>query len=798
MLLHTNADIAPGGNECGDWPYTVTVSFADVPQARRVSQTALVATSCFGSGAQVLAEAPGGVAGPLAAVLLVSGGRCYARRGRTAPTLSVTGTGSGAEFAVTLSEHADSCGIPYWSLASITASGGQGYADGSALQIQMAPGDWQAQPATATVSATDGVPSSVQVTAPGQYYREHWDNDVAPHVAEVFFGSGPAVVRGIVDADVLSETFGEVVDVVIEDAGSGYVAWTEAQSCLAGVNGESIVLRASSARPLVRVCGRSPWGTPPSVAIDTSKYDGVPGPIPALTQVVHGTGLAQKGRQQPAAPTFTTWPGSGASFEATWTQTSDSLGLPAWRISEVAVTAGGQGYTDGADLVANSPGSGHVTVSAVSLRVRTRTQPTVTATVSPPAGFTGRPAVLEVSVARLPGLPALWAVSGVQVLDGGEGYTADRAVVFAVTGPNFVATAASAVAVVNDGQVTSVRVHTTGRFYRDDGAAVEVEILAGGLRYRETNDVPPYVADLQMAIEQIPPSNGAGANVVATIDTNPLSATFGRTTAVTLEAGGDRYSLLGSADGRYGVVCEGATGGAIVLRPLKNSVASNSSTTHGRNRGLELTVASAVSSDGTPQQYEAFFRFDGHVAGSNGLDVVLSAFRGVSSGQVSVSPGGRYCGPQGPCCQQCAAARKPGTTSTPADMPAVESIAVTVSVAYLPCGVDGQVDLTLTAPGWSASADIGVLRVTATLSVQNAVFRIALSVVNTSSCAGWANGFVGQSAGASRAMDAIRVGCDCCPVGFEDFAWTAQPGLLAGGTQAALLSVSADATVVFA
>lgn len=90
---------------------------------------------CFGSGAAGVATAPGVTAGPISAVSLSSNGGGYAKLGRIQPTLSVTGSGTGANFSVTLESATGECNLPYWKISDVTVKGGVGYVDGETLTV---------------------------------------------------------------------------------------------------------------------------------------------------------------------------------------------------------------------------------------------------------------------------------------------------------------------------------------------------------------------------------------------------------------------------------------------------------------------------------------------------------------------------------------------------------------------------------------------------------------------------------------------------------------------------------------
>jgi hypothetical protein len=150
--------------EEGTLPETITVTldgFTD--QSQGPDLCVLNFDSCYGDGAAGKVTAPGGDPdtdkGPITAVSLTNGGSGYARLGRAEPTLTATGSGDGATFAVTVEASEDACGIDFWKVSKVTASGGTGYTDGEQLTITVAEGDTAEQGATVTIKTTRSAPT---------------------------------------------------------------------------------------------------------------------------------------------------------------------------------------------------------------------------------------------------------------------------------------------------------------------------------------------------------------------------------------------------------------------------------------------------------------------------------------------------------------------------------------------------------------------------------------------------------------------------------------------------------------
>ena len=162
------------------------------------------------------------------------------------------------------------------------------------------------------------------------------------------------------------------------------------------------------------------------------------GPISAVTLTSGGSGYAKLGR---VAPTLTVSGGSGtgATFTPTLTSANDACGVPTWKLASAAFK-GGTGYLDGESLTI-TVAEGDTEVSAATAVVNTtRTQPTLSASVSGGSG-----AAFSVTTAANPGSPATWGVASVSVTNGGTGYADGTAVDFSGGADLVVASEASAV-----------------------------------------------------------------------------------------------------------------------------------------------------------------------------------------------------------------------------------------------------------------------------------------------------------------------------------------------------------------
>lgn len=125
-------------------PETVTVTLSDMPdQSQGPWLCTLLFEGTFGGGALGRVTAPGGAppGGPITAAQVTMPGSGYAELARIEPSLSITGSGTGATFTPTLTETADWQGRPVWEVAGVAVGGtGTGYTDGEFLTATLAAG----------------------------------------------------------------------------------------------------------------------------------------------------------------------------------------------------------------------------------------------------------------------------------------------------------------------------------------------------------------------------------------------------------------------------------------------------------------------------------------------------------------------------------------------------------------------------------------------------------------------------------------------------------------------------------
>ena len=261
---------------------------------------ALSVTSCYGSGAEARVTAPGGNAGtdkgPITAVQVTKGGSGYAKIGRVAPTVTVTGTsgsGTGATFDVTLASSKDACGVDRWAVSKVVRTGGAGYENGDTLTFAIAEGDTQEVAATAKIAGTTYVEPTLSLSVAGG----------AGAVLQIDGYTKSGDYWGLDFADTW-----RISGVTVANGGSGYTDNTPVTITL-GQNDE--------ARPGAGTEIRARTGlTAPSGEWTLDAYD----------------------------ESFNPSGGSGVELSITLTQMSSSTD---WEVTAVDVTNGGTGYAAG-------------------------------------------------------------------------------------------------------------------------------------------------------------------------------------------------------------------------------------------------------------------------------------------------------------------------------------------------------------------------------------------------------------------------------------------------------------------
>lgn len=166
------------------------------------------------------------------------------------------------------------------------------------------------------------------------------------------------------------------------------------------------------------------------------------------------------------------------------------------KIVSATVTSGGSGYA-----------------------VMGREQPTLSLSVDGP----GTDASLSASLTKLQDGCGYdyWTIDSIAINDAGSGYS---------SGDSVTISPASGDTVVEEGVATVV--------VDEAGSITDVTLTNGGWYYHENPSLPPYIDDVTVTIVQNPPSNGSGATVAATVDSDPSSQHFGEVVSLAVSGGG--------------------------------------------------------------------------------------------------------------------------------------------------------------------------------------------------------------------------------------------------------------------
>lgn len=274
--------------EEGTLPETITVTldgFSDKSQGPDLC--ILKFDACYGSGAAGKVTAPGGDPetdkGPITAVSLTSGGSGYAKLGRVEPTLTATGSGEGATFTVTVVAAEDDCGVDFWKVSKVTASGGTDYTDGEQLTITVAEGDTAEQDAVVTIKTTRSAPT-LAVTV------------------DSYGGSG-AEFTVATSTNTGTPATWAAASVTVTEGGSGYT------------DGEGVTVTGDTDRDMT---------------------------VDSATGYIRTLRLAPA-----VEVSVTSSIGSGAVLAATFTTGTSSAGRPVWIVDAITITDGGADYEVG-------------------------------------------------------------------------------------------------------------------------------------------------------------------------------------------------------------------------------------------------------------------------------------------------------------------------------------------------------------------------------------------------------------------------------------------------------------------
>jgi hypothetical protein len=346
--------------------------------------------------------------------------------------------------------------------------------------------------------------------------------------------------------------------------------------CL-GTVGTAPAIASDAARGLVYVTATGDcFGTGAEGKADAPQpltpcdYDSANGPIESISLLSGGSGYAKVGRVAPTITATAGGTGSGATLSVTLTKTEvgDCL-VPHWSVSAVTVTNPGSGYADDTEVTLSAAAGDTVETAGFASAFVAIDEPVATVTVST---TNGAGAVLAVDWGLLSsgdwyttarGSPCqgppkkTYAVSDILITNGGSGYEQfdliDLTFASAADGGALLPLIADVDAVDGNGAITAIFITDPGKFIgslTDELDEVVTHTATGacgqptGKYYREDKTVAPYVSPVTVTIEQESPSTGGGAEVSATVDDDPDSATFGQVTGFTVDDGGNSYMQI--------------------------------------------------------------------------------------------------------------------------------------------------------------------------------------------------------------------------------------------------------------
>jgi hypothetical protein len=199
-------------------------------------------TSCFGeavtlSNPTVSAIARGitGWTSPPAQWLGFVNTQAWAARGRRIPDVNITG--DAAVEVLFAPRNYDGCGLPYWEVAAVVVqNGGSGYVNGQEIVISVAVekktnDHFNHSGRARGIASVDelGGLVSVSINERGEFWLE--DGKLPPYtdaITTTIEQYGPsrgvgAQITAVVDHDPFSNTFGQIINLLVTSSGGGYI-----------------------------------------------------------------------------------------------------------------------------------------------------------------------------------------------------------------------------------------------------------------------------------------------------------------------------------------------------------------------------------------------------------------------------------------------------------------------------------------------------------------------------------------------------------------------------------------------
>lgn len=387
------------------------------------------------------------------------------------------------------------------------------------------------------------LPYAVTVTFTGLENKTH-----TQHCALTFsscFGTGAAAVA-ISPGGYDSEDRGPLTGVLLIDGGCGYAVLGRIQPSLAISGSGNGATFTPTLTQDTDACGCKFWKLTSVAVSGGTGYTG----LEQLTISVNGTVVIKPvatlvtGNGEPAV-TAAVAGGSDAVLSVTVTSNG---GTPeTWGVSAVTVVSGGSNYAQGASVAFSTPHTEQL--AAVATVTVTESAPSVPLTFETTTG-TGASLTLNWTQSG-----NQWCASSVTINNAGTGYTvgdsfywqdfdlslAVRADVSSVNGSGgitaLVIDGGSDCFPGSGGPIASVTITQAGEYFAPGSQPLSVNVTEQGIIYKEDPTEPPCVSDVTVT----PCGGGSNAEISATVDDDPTSATFGQITGLTIDEAGDGY-----------------------------------------------------------------------------------------------------------------------------------------------------------------------------------------------------------------------------------------------------------------
>lgn len=288
-------------------------------------------------------------------------------------------------------------------------------------------------------------------------------------------------------------------------------------------------------------------------------YDGQAGPIREVEVVDGGSGYAAPGREEPQWKIvdgdweFT--PSFGDPFEG-------QCGRMVWPVEAMSITKRGYtGFPNNLDpfrennlewnqnFFALSSEGFEKRQATASARIQTRRyQPTAYMVAATSSGY-GAGAKFSYSWGSTGSQPDVtYYLTSVSPTSGGIGYLNGDSIAFTREPWSSSYRAAAGIISVNDsGAITGIQITDGGELWEQSIDPERIVVDNGGAYYRENKNLEPIVADVDVVVVQMPPSDGSGADISVVIGQDQdQEQEFGKILFATVENDGSGYQILGA------------------------------------------------------------------------------------------------------------------------------------------------------------------------------------------------------------------------------------------------------------